>query len=79
MSIDKKAEQLWQYDKDLNYFIDNYDELYHKHKNEFVAINNLRVFNSKEIDKLIETLNENNIDLALTIIAFVKYKETDLI
>jgi hypothetical protein len=69
-----ELEQLREYDKDFDYFNDNYDELYRKYRNEFVAVKNRRIFNHKSPLKLLEILNENNVNPVHTIIEFVKDK-----
>jgi hypothetical protein len=69
-----ELEQLREYDKDFDYFNDNYDELYRKHRNEFVAVKNRRIFNHKNPLGLLEILNENNVDPVHTIIEFIKDK-----
>ena len=68
-------EQIREYDKDFDYFNDNYDELYRKHRNEFVAVKNRRIFNHKNPLRLLEILNENNVDPVHTIIEFIKDKK----
>ncbi len=72
---DKEFERLIEYDKDFDYFNDNYDELYRKFRNEFVAVKNQRIYNDKNPLILLEILNENNVDPVHTVIEFIKDKE----
>jgi hypothetical protein len=69
-----ELEQLREYDKDFDYFNDNYDEFYRKYRNEFVAVKNRRIFNHKNPLNLLEILYENNVDPVHTIIEFIKDK-----
>jgi hypothetical protein len=69
---EKEMEIPKEYDRDFEYFSDRYDELCLKHKNEFVAIKNQQVYSAKDPLKLLETLNENNIDPRYAVIEFMK-------
>jgi hypothetical protein len=71
---EKEMEIPKEYDRDFEYFSDRYDELCLKHKNEFVAIKDLQVYSAKDPLKLLETLNENNIDPRYAVIEFMKYR-----
>ena len=69
---DEERELSKEYEKDFEYFGDKHDELCLKHKNEFVAVKNRQVYSAKDPLKLLETLNENNIDPRQAVIEFIK-------
>jgi hypothetical protein len=69
---DEERELSKEYEKDFEYFRDKHDELCLKHKNEFVAVKNRQVYSAKDPLKLLETLNENNIDPRQAVIEFIK-------
>lgn len=69
--IDKELEQLKEYDNSFQWFIDNYDDLYSKYANEFVAIKK-QIYHDKDFNKLLQTLRENHIEPAQTFIDFIR-------
>ncbi len=68
----KEKELPKEYDRDFEYFNNKHDELCLKHKNEFVAVKNQRVYSNRDPLKLLEILNENNIDPQFAVIEFIK-------
>jgi hypothetical protein len=54
------------------YFHTNYDDLYGNHKNEFVAIKNLKVYHDANPLKLLELLMVDGVDTDHTLIEFMK-------
>ena len=56
----------------FRYYNDKHDELCLKHKNEFVAVKNQQVHSNRDPLKLLEVLNENNIDPRQAVIEFIK-------
>ncbi len=77
--VDKELEQLKEYEKDFQYFKDNYDEIYKNHKNESVAIKNKKIYHHKDIGKLLQILKDNNIEPAHTFIQFIRDKEIEFL
>lgn len=61
-----------KYGKDIDYLHANYDELYCKYKNEFVAIKNLQVYHNVNPLKLSEQLKVDGFDTDHVFIEFVK-------
>ncbi len=61
-----------EYDRDYEYFNNKYDELCLTHKNEFVAVKNQQVYSNRDPLKLLEILNENNLDPQFAVIEFIK-------
>ncbi len=68
----KENEFPREYDRDLEYFNNKYNELCLTHKNEFVAVKNRQVYSNRDPLKLLEILNENDIDPRYAIIEFIK-------
>ena len=55
MTLDDDLGWMETYEKDYNYFHANYDDLYTKHKNEFVvAVENLKVYHDANLLRLQE-------------------------
>jgi hypothetical protein len=69
--LDKQLEHIREFEKDVHWYNENYDDLYNKYKNEYVAIKRPKVYNAKDADKLLKILDENNIDVAHTFIEFI--------
>jgi hypothetical protein len=72
--LDKEFDQLREYEKDFDYFDDNYDELSNKYKNEFIAIKNGYIYHNKELEGLLQMLKTNKIDSSHTFIQFIRDK-----
>ena len=70
--LDDHMEWMEKYGKDYDHFHANYDELYSKHKNEFVAVKNLKVYNDANPLNLLEILREDGVDTDHTFIQFLK-------
>ncbi len=61
------------YEKDYDYFYVNYGDLYSKHKNEFVAVKNLKVYHDANPLKLLELLRADGVvDTDHAFIQFLK-------
>ena len=73
MSIvfDKQLEHIREFENDVHWFNENYDELCKKYKNEYVAIKHPRVYHAKTQQELLKILEENNIDVYHTYIEFI--------
>ena len=69
---DKEMEFQEEYDMDFEFFNSKYDELCLKHRNEFVARKNRQVYSNRDPLKLLEILNDNNIDSRHAVIEFMK-------
>jgi len=69
---DKESEFPKEYETDFELFNDKHDELCLLHRNEFVAVKNQQVYSNRDPLKLLEVLNENNIDPRFVVIEFVK-------
>ncbi len=54
--LDDDIEWMEKYGKDYEYFHANHKDLYSKHKNEFVAVKNLKVYHDTNPLKLKEQL-----------------------
>jgi hypothetical protein len=72
MTIDDDMEWMEYYGRDYDYFHANYDDLYSKHKNEFVAVKNLKVYYDANPLKLMELLMRDGFDTDHTFIQFLK-------
>jgi hypothetical protein len=72
MPPDDDIEWMEEYGKDFDHLHANYDDLYDKHKNEFVAIKNLKVYHDANPLKLLELLMEDGVDTDHTFIEFMK-------
>ncbi len=68
----KEMEFPKEYDRDFEYFNTKHDELRLKHKNEFVAVKKQQIYSNRDPLKLLEILNENNIDPRFAVIEFIK-------
>ncbi len=63
-----------KYGKDYDYFHANYKDLYDKHKNEFVAVKNLKVYHDANALKLLKLLRADGVvDTDHTFIQFLKW------
>ncbi len=69
---DDDTEWMEKYGKDYDHFHAHHDYIYNKHKNEFVAINNLKVYHDANPLKLMEQLKADGVDTAHTFIQFLK-------
>ena len=65
-------EWMEKYGKDYDHFHANHDEIYSKHKNEFVAVKNLKVYHDANPIKLLELLRADGVDTEHTFIDFLK-------
>jgi hypothetical protein len=73
MSVDDDSEWIEEYCKDFDYFPTIYDDPYGNHKNEFVAVKNLKVYHDANPLKLLELLRADGIvDTDHTFIEFLK-------
>ena len=72
MTIDDDLEWLEVYRKDYDHFHAKYDEIYSKHKNEFVAVKNLKVYHGANPLKMLELLRADGVDTDHTFIEFLK-------
>ena len=70
--MDDASEWMESYRKDYDYFYANYNDLYNKHKNEFVAIKDLKVYHDANPLKLFELLRADGVDTDHTFIEFLK-------
>lgn len=61
-----------EYDRDFEYFNNKHDELCLMHNYEFVAVKNQQVYSNMDPLKLLEILNEHNIDPRYAVIEFIK-------
>ncbi len=62
--------RLW---KDFDYFHANYDEIYSKHKNEFFAVKNLKVYHdANPAPNLLEQLRVDDEVITVHIMEFLK-------
>ncbi len=71
-SLDDDSEWMEPYGKDFEYFHANYGDLYNKHKNEFVAVKNLKVYHDVNPLKLLHLLRADGVDSDHTFIQFLK-------
>ena len=58
--------------KDYDFFHANYNDIYNKHKNEFVAVKNLKVYHDSNPLKLLELLMADGVETDHTLIEFLK-------
>ncbi len=71
--LDDYIEWMEKYGKDYDYFHANYKDLYDKHKNEFVAVKNLKVYHDANALKLLKLLRADGVvDTDHTFIQFLK-------
>ncbi len=70
--LDDDMEWMEKYGKDYDYFHANHYELYSKHKNEFVAVKNLKVYHDANPLKLLELLRADGVDIEHIFIEFLK-------
>ena len=59
--LDGDIEWMEKHGKDNDQFHANYDDLYSKHKNEFVAVKNLKVYHDANPLKLLELLRADGV------------------
>jgi hypothetical protein len=71
MAIDEDLGWMDEYGKDLVYFRANRDDLCNKHKNQFVAVKNLKVYHAINPLELQEQLKKNCVDVAHTFVEFM--------
>ena len=62
MTIYDDSEWMGRYGNDYDYFHAHHDDLYSKHKNEFVAVKNLKVYHDANPLKLLELLRADGVD-----------------
>ena len=70
--LDDHMEWIEKYGKYYDPFQANHDELYSKHKNEFVAVKNLKVYPDSNPLKLMEFLRADGVDIEHVFIEFLK-------
>ncbi len=69
--LDDYIEWMEKYRKDYEHFHANYDELYSKHKNELVAVKNLKVYHDANPIKLLEQIKAEGADTDHAFIEFM--------
>ncbi|HZH39351.1 MAG TPA: hypothetical protein VEX17_04740 [Bacillales bacterium] len=69
--LDDDMEWMEKYGKDYDHFHANYDEIYSKHKNEFVAVKNLKVYHDANPLKLLKLLRADGVETEHTFIQFL--------
>ena len=72
MVLDDDLVWMKDYEEDYDYFHANYNDLYSKHKNEFIAIKNLKVYHDANPIKLLELLRADGVDIEHTFTPFLK-------
>lgn len=78
--VDNELEQLREYEKKFQWCKENYDYLYSKYKNEWIAINYPpKVYHNKDFDKLRNRLINDNLDTSNIFIEFIKDKDIQYI
>ncbi len=61
-----------EYEWDFDYFHANRDGLYRRHKNEFVAVKNLKFYHDANFIKILEQLRADSFDIAHAFIEFLR-------
>lgn len=69
--VDEELENIKEFENDVHWYNENFDYLYNKYKNEYVAIKHSNVYHNKNINELLKILEENYIDFAHTFIEFI--------
>ena len=70
--LDDYIEWMEKYGKDYDYFHANYDEIYSKHKNEYVAVKNLKVCHDANPLKIMELLTADGVNTNHIFIQFLE-------
>lgn len=76
----ERKEQLKRFEKNVNWFQSNYDDLKRKYKNEYVAIDNQEVLgHDSDLERLIEKMRQKYGDLGAFVIEYLTDKKLQLI
>ena len=76
----ERKEQFKRFEKNVDWFQSNYDELKQKYKDEYVAIDNQEVLgHGPDLERLIEEMRRKHKDLGPFVVEFLTEKKLQLI